>query len=564
MDIAAQTQPAAGETAIVRDKTDVISYDDQGCIVPGKTLTCDEEQLTLPDCQMISRLGRGGMGAVFLAKQKRLDRLVAVKMLNKAVAANPAFVEKLQREAVTLAALNHPNVVGCHDIMTTDQGVFLIMEYIPGQLTVRDLVLRLGNLPEPVVARIMLDVVKGLSYIHAKGFTHRDLKPDNLMLFWDKTQPPRTFAEIFADTQTRVTICDFGISQHKTVLANAAEGTSPAAADQNNGNGNSNSVLGSPTYMAPEQVYAWENVDFRADIYSLASTAYFLLTQSPPFLEKDRAKLIECKIQHDIPDPRLVGAKISGAFAQILLKMGRAEPDERYSNYHDLMLDLEKVLSAFDVEYLRVNSVEKRKLNLWRSVSIGLGLLICLAGLYPAEKHIRSRYFEAKQISLASSLYFWNGNRSDWSCQQRDAESDTAVLTGMMSHKPLELRQALINGQSLHIKIRLPSTGKVSCYLYDLSGERCRLTWKRNATWRSLYRAVSDRQNIPIGFLPERKAMEWLACDFSLEYNRLVLYLDGKIAGVAHLNPPIQSCNFAVEVDNSALVQIKDVFISDL
>ena len=215
MDIAAQTQPAAGETAIVRDKTDVISYDDQGCIVPGKTLTCDEEQLTLPDCQMISRLGRGGMGAVFLAKQKRLDRLVAVKMLNKAVAANPEFVEKLLREAVTLAALNHPNVVGCHDIMTTDQGVFLIMEYIPGQLTVRDLVLRLGNLPEPVVARIMLDVVKGLSYIHAKGFTHRDLKPDNLMLFWDKPQPPRTFAEIFADTQTRVTICDFGISQHK-------------------------------------------------------------------------------------------------------------------------------------------------------------------------------------------------------------------------------------------------------------------------------------------------------------------------------------------------------------
>ncbi|MGI5925103.1 MAG: serine/threonine protein kinase [Lentisphaeria bacterium] len=555
MDIAAQTQPAVEETAPVREQTDVISYDDQGRIVPGRALTSEEELLNLPDCQIISRLGRGGMGAVFLAKQKRLDRLVAVKMLSKAVAANPEFVEKLQREAVTLAALNHPNVVGCHDIITTEQGVFLIMEYIPGQLTARDLVLRLGCLPEPVVARIMLDVVKGLSYIHEKGFTHRDLKPDNLMLFWDKPQPPRTCAELFADTQTRITICDFGISQHKSALAKAVDKNNPTADNDSNGN----SVLGSPTFMAPEQVYAWEDVDFRADIYSLASTVFFLLTKTPPFVETDRTKLIENKIQQDMPDPRLMGAKISGTFARILCKMGRAEPDERYDNYHDLMQDLERVLSAFGT-----HSIEKRKLNLWRTVSIGLGLLVCLAGFHPAKSYIHSRYFEAKQISLASSLYFWNGNRSDWTCQQRDAESDTAVLTGMMSHKPLELRQALINGQSLHIKIRLPSVGKVSCYLYDLTGERCRLTWKRNASWRSLYRVASGRQNIPIGFLPDRKAMEWLACDFCLEYNRLVLYLDGKIAGVAHLNPPVQSCNFAIEVDNSALVQIKDVFINDL
>lgn len=316
MDIAAQTQSAGEEAAIERDQTDVISYDDQGRIVPGKALTDKEELLSLPDCQIISRLGRGGMGSVFLAKQKRLDRLVAVKMLSKTVAANPEFVGKLQREAVTLAALNHPNVVGCHDIITTDQGVFLIMEYIPGQLTTRDLALRLGNLPEPVVARIMLDVIKGLSYIHTKGFIHRDLKPDNLMLFWDKPKPPQTFAELFADTETRVTICDFGISQHKSTLAKAVDEDNPAAVS------NGNSVLGSPTYMAPEQVYAWEDVDFRADIYSLASTAFFLLTQTPPFVETDRTKLIENKIQQDMPDPRLMGAKISGTFARNSVQNG--------------------------------------------------------------------------------------------------------------------------------------------------------------------------------------------------------------------------------------------------
>jgi serine/threonine protein kinase len=545
-----------------QEQTDLIAYDEQGQLIPGRPLNTADEQLSLPDCQMISRLGQGGMGAVFLARQKRLDRLVAVKMLSKAVAANPDFVAKLQREAVTLAALNHPNVVGCHDIITSEQGVFLIMEYIPGQLTTRDLATRLGNLPEPLVARILLDVVKGLSYIHAKGFTHRDLKPDNLMLFWDKAQAPRNCAEVFADTQTRVTICDFGISQHKSALEASVSQTQQD--DNGNDNGNGKDVLGSPTYMAPEQVYAWEEVDLRADIYALASTAYYLLTQTPPFMEKDRTKLIECKIQHDIPDPRLAGAKISVAFAQVLRKMGRADPDERYDNYQELMQDLEHVLAAFDIEYLRRSSEEKRKLNLWRSVSIGLGLLVCLGALYPIEKQIRRRYFETRQISLASSLYFWQGNRSDWSCQQRDAESDTAVLTGMMSHKPLELRQALINGQSLQIKLRLPSTGRVSCYLYDLSGERCRLTWKRNSSWHSLYRAVSDRQNLPIGFPAERKAMEWLSCDFRLEYNRLLLYLDGKIAGVAHLNPPIQSCTFAIEVDNSALVQVKDVFVRDL
>lgn len=560
MEQVAQPDAPNDEAAIARDKTDVITFDDQGCVTPGKPLSHDEEQLVLPDCEIISRLGRGGMGAVFLAKQTRLNRLVAVKMLNKAVAANPEFVEKLQREAVTLAALNHPNVVGCHDIVTTDQGVFLIMEYIPGRLTARELVLRLGALPEPVVARIVLDVVKGLSYIYAKGFTHRDLKPDNLMLFWDKPVPPRTADEIFADTQTRVTICDFGISQHRSTLANVvANGPSSV-----NTNGNGNSILGSPTYMAPEQVYAWEEVDFRADMYSLASTAYFLLTQLPPFVEKDRSALIECKIQRDMPDPRLAGAKISVPFAAVLRKMGRADPAGRYDSYKDLIADLEKVLAAFEIEFQLLNSVEKRKLNLWRSVSIGLGLLVCLAGLYPLEKQIRTRYFESRQLSLSSSLYFWNGNRSDWTCQQRDAESDSAVMTGMMSHKPLELRQYLVNGQSFRFKMRLPSAGRVACSIYDVAGERCRLSWKRNQQRHSLYRVSSDRQNVPIGFIPERKAMEWLDCEFRLEYNRLILSLDGKIACVVHLNPPIQTCRFAIELDSKALVQLKDVFLEDM
>ena len=132
--------------------------------------------IKLPGFEICKCLGIGGMGAVYLAKQKSLGRYVAVKMIKSEFARLPRYHDRIVTEARTMAALNHPNVISCYDIITTEDHVFLIMEYIPGGLNVKDLIFRFGKLDVNIVIRILTDVVEGLSYIHQKGYIHQDLQ----------------------------------------------------------------------------------------------------------------------------------------------------------------------------------------------------------------------------------------------------------------------------------------------------------------------------------------------------------------------------------------------------
>jgi serine/threonine protein kinase len=187
-----------------------------------------------PQFQILECLGRGGMGVVYKARQKSLNRIVAIKILAPAGVEDPRFASRFATEAELLAKLSHPNIVTIHDFGETGGLYYLVMEYIGG-VNLRDL-LREGKMPPEQALAIVPPVCEALQYAHERGIVHRDIKPENILL----------------DRDGRVKIADFGIA--------ALTG---AAADRS----------GTPAYMAPEQRAAASMVDHRADIYALGGGA---------------------------------------------------------------------------------------------------------------------------------------------------------------------------------------------------------------------------------------------------------------------------------------------------
>ena len=535
----------------VDDATVEMSAFGASTAIPGKPLKADHNIPPPPGCELISLLGSGGMGTVFLARQCHLNRLVAVKMLHKEFAANPVFINRLRSEAITLAAMNHPNVVGCHDIVTTTEGVYLIMEYIPGQLSVKSLLLRFGPLPEPLVVRILLDVVKGLAYVFEKGYTHFDLKPDNLLIYHDSAEPLREASELFLDKNTRVTICDFGISKQNGASQNPSASEPPPPG----------SVLGSPAYIAPEQVFFPEDVDFRADIYALAGTAFYMLTNSVPFTITERDLLLTHKLNHDIPDPSSMGAKISPEFAAILRRMGSADPGKRYGNYHDLLVELELLHDKYNQQlYTAWKAV--RRLDFIKGGTAALLLLALLLGIFWGVKHVHAKYYQAVRVSLATSMGFWQGD-GDWTAG-KDPQEHTWTVTGKKARGWLNLIQTIHPGQNLQFKIRHPTPGSVICQIKYGIDQYGMFVWRRDADLKCSYSLYADRKVTAIGEMNDKKPIEWLECTFKLSLRKIILYVDGELAAVTHLDKPMAACHFAIRGINANMVQIKEVYISDL
>ena len=205
-----------------------------------------------PQLEIIECLGRGGMGAVYKARQPRLDRMVALKILSPEKQNDAQFAERFGREARALARLNHPNIVAVHDFGEVQGRFYLLMEYVDG-LTLRQ-VLQAGKLAPPEALTIVPPICEALQYAHEHGILHRDIKPENILV----------------DKQGRVKIADFGIA--KITGLETKDRSLTGARD----------VMGTPHYMAPEQVEQPQAVDHRADIYSLGVVFYEMLTGELP------------------------------------------------------------------------------------------------------------------------------------------------------------------------------------------------------------------------------------------------------------------------------------------
>ena len=223
-----------------------------GLFASRETLPGAEElQELIPQLEILHMLGRGGMGAVYKARQRDLDRYVAVKVLRPELASDPALSDRFLREARNLARLDHPNIVHIHDFGRAGELYYLVMEYVDGS-TLRDLID--GRLLAPKEAlEITPAICDALQYAHELGVIHRDVKPGNILV----------------DGNGKVKVADFGLSK---MLSKGVDPTLTHAEQ----------AMGTPSYMAPEQMRRTRDVDHRADIFSLGVLLFEMLTCELP------------------------------------------------------------------------------------------------------------------------------------------------------------------------------------------------------------------------------------------------------------------------------------------
>jgi predicted Ser/Thr protein kinase len=261
----------------------------------------EELRKLFPQLEIIELIGKGGMGAVYKARQLALDRLVALKILPPGSADDAGFAERFNREARALARLNHPHIVAVHDFGQTGGQPYLLMEFVDG-LNLRQ-VEQAGRLTPEQALEIVPQICDALQFAHNEGVVHRDIKPENILL----------------DKKGRVKITDFGIA--KIVGVPAGKGSLTGAKD----------VLGTPHYMAPEQVEKPSTVDHRADIYSLGVVFYELLTGELPL---GKFQPPSRKVQMDV------------RLDEVVLHALEKEPERRYQQASQVKTDVETIAAT--------------------------------------------------------------------------------------------------------------------------------------------------------------------------------------------------------------------------
>ncbi|MGH7145213.1 MAG: protein kinase domain-containing protein [Planctomycetota bacterium] len=274
---------------------------------------------TIGDYKIVRLLGVGGMGEVYEAQQKSLDRRVAVKILAPELATDSETVDRMIREARNAGKLNHPNVVQVHDVGKADGIYYYSMELVPGG-SIQDLITGGRRVDPEKAVKFLYQAAAGLAYAEKQGIVHCDIKPDNLMLAADET----------------VRLADLGIS--KTLV--------DGKADQSEG------VFGSPHYMSPEQAQGLP-LTCRSDIYSLGVTAYRMLSGHLPFDGTTAREIMEHHVFDEPHSLRENAPYLSARLIEIVEKMLQKNPAQRYQSARELMDDLGSVEKAMrDGTYL--------------------------------------------------------------------------------------------------------------------------------------------------------------------------------------------------------------------
>jgi serine/threonine protein kinase len=292
---AAPEQPKALAAGLIR----------RGWLTPyqaNQILQGRARELLLESYVLLERLGEGGMGTVFKARNWKLGRLAALKLIRKERLANEEAVRRFHREIRAAAQLSHPNIVLAYDAGEDNGAHFFTMEYVEG----RDLawvVGRHGPLPVAAACDYIRQGALGLQHAHEKGMVHRDVKPHNLLL----------------NKQGVVKLLDLGLAQF-----DASEDEESSTLTQEG------VVMGTVDYIAPEQVTDSHSVDIRADLYSLGCTLHFLLTGRVPFPgRKPVEKLYRHRHEHPVPVEQL-RPEVPGAVAAVVRKLLAKQPQDRY------------------------------------------------------------------------------------------------------------------------------------------------------------------------------------------------------------------------------------------
>ncbi|MFP4056987.1 MAG: protein kinase domain-containing protein [Candidatus Brocadiia bacterium] len=260
--------------------------------------------------RILERVGRGGMGTVYRARQLSLDRIVAFKILSPSLAWDEEFIERFTQEARSAARLVHPNIVRALDVGKEGSIHYFVMEYMPCG-TLEDKIEREGRVAPDRVVPILCDVARGLAYAESQGVIHRDIKPDNLM----------------PDEQGTVKIVDMGIAGH-------LEGRRGMV--QHDG------VFGSPHYIAPEQA-AGERIDHRADLYALGASAYRMLSGRTLFTGASQSELMAKHVNEEPGPLKRVAPWVPRRLCDIVMRLVEKDPDERFQSAAELLEALESL-----------------------------------------------------------------------------------------------------------------------------------------------------------------------------------------------------------------------------
>jgi eukaryotic-like serine/threonine-protein kinase len=267
--------------------------------------------------QILAPIGAGGMGEVFRARDTRLLREVAVKVLPASFASDPERRARFEQEARAASALNHPNIITLLDIGEVDGVLFIAMEYIEGK-TLSDL-LAGGLLPSRKVLEIAEQLADGLAKAHGAGIVHRDVKPDNVMVSKDGF----------------VKILDFGLAK----LGAAPVGSGSDLETVARPGTSAGAVLGTAGYMSPEQA-SGRAVDFRSDQFSLGAVMYEMVTGTKPFARKTGAETLVAIIREEPEDPGKLNPRSPAPLRWLIERCLEKDPEDRYSSTRDLARDL--------------------------------------------------------------------------------------------------------------------------------------------------------------------------------------------------------------------------------
>ncbi len=276
--------------------------------------------------ELIEEVGRGGMGVVYKARQKGLDRIVAVKMILSNHLASSDQVERFYTEARAAAKLQDPRIVGIHDVGQIDGQHYFAMEYVAGPSLAQ--LLTQGPIEPDQAARFVMIVARAIGRLHGLGVVHRDLKPSNILL----------------DSAGQPCVTDFGLAK---MLSQGGHETRSGA------------IVGTPSYMAPEQAVGRSGtVGPLSDVYSLGAILFELLTGRPPFDEANPLDTLVQVLEGEPESPSAIRAGLPKALELICLKCLEKTPEARYDSADALADDLER--------FLRGESVEARRLGLWQ------------------------------------------------------------------------------------------------------------------------------------------------------------------------------------------------------
>jgi len=274
-------------------------------------------KLEIPGYQIIERLGRGSMGAVYKAKQISVDRVVAVKILLDSLAQNKEFIKRFEREAKIAAKLSHNNVVNAIDAGEASGRYFFVMEYVEG-LTIKDYIDKNKVFEEKEAIRIVLAVAEALKHASHRGLIHRDIKPENVILTKDGS----------------VKLADLGLAR--------------LTDDEKWGLAEAGMAIGTPYYISPEQVRGQTDIDIRADIYSLGATFYHMVTGRVPYGGDNPSEVmrkhVDPRVQLVPPDH--LNTRLSSGLGMVVETMLAKNREHRYSTPDDLILDLKCLIQG--------------------------------------------------------------------------------------------------------------------------------------------------------------------------------------------------------------------------